>query len=762
MKKVFVILAISMLPVVAFAQTQSGKVRTAGTSANKGEPIEGVAIKMSGDYNSVLSDAKGAFEVRMVGLRNGDPIAVERVFKPGYVLLDDNYLGTEKSFSTKVPLEIVMKSKSQIERERRKIEETAYANANVRYESRIRQLDSALKASLISAEDRQKELEKLQEQYQAYESLIESLSKHYSMMDYDTMSDIDAEINRCIILGHLHRADSLLNSKGNMSHRINDYQEESHLIAKAENELEVAKRRLQVKKQALLQQKQGLATDLYNKYTISISNFELDSAEYYILARASLDTANVSWQLDAGHFLENYSGKYQQAYEIYVKALKIAEQNNYNPDAIGSLYNAIGILMNSLGHYTEAMQMLQIAKKAYELNPDQKHPNKAAVRNNIAGVYGSMMQADSMLVYAQEALKINQAYFGDNSRECAFNLNMIGNAYEMRGEKQKALEMYNKVIDIYRMSDGEQSLYVALSYNNIASVYKSMGNLDMAIATDKKAWEILMKITDVGSIHRITVSSNLAVYSFAAGDLNGALEWIERAIAELEYGKSNMTLLQKCYKEKGRYLIAHGRYNEALVSYDKGLSCANNPLIEMEITIDKASLLENFGFLPEALDCYKALLNKYESDASTDVKLAAETRVDLDGYINQLYIKILQSNAYDTEQTSRIRDEYNRFLEDKIYLFVVTSPDGAASKAGLSGTNYLIRLNEWEIDSLVDFYQYSSTLSGKEKNVVLFTPEGVKALTFENKIGARMYMDRIPKEWKVQIMSEYRNWLHSK
>ena len=28
MKKVFVILAISMLPVVAFAQTQSGKVRT--------------------------------------------------------------------------------------------------------------------------------------------------------------------------------------------------------------------------------------------------------------------------------------------------------------------------------------------------------------------------------------------------------------------------------------------------------------------------------------------------------------------------------------------------------------------------------------------------------------------------------------------------------------------------------------------------------------------------------------------------------------
>ena len=187
MKKVFVILAISMLPVVAFAQTQSGKVRTAGTSANKGEPIEGVAIKMSGDYNSVLSDAKGAFEVRMVGLRNGDPIAVERVFKPGYVLLDDNYLGTEKSFSTKVPLEIVMKSKSQIERERRKIEETAYANANVRYESRIRQLDSALKASLISAEDRQKELEKLQEQYQAYESLIESLSKHYSMMDYDTM-----------------------------------------------------------------------------------------------------------------------------------------------------------------------------------------------------------------------------------------------------------------------------------------------------------------------------------------------------------------------------------------------------------------------------------------------------------------------------------------------------------------------------------------------------------------------------------------------
>jgi tetratricopeptide (TPR) repeat protein len=373
-----------------------------------------------------------------------------------------------------------------------------------------------------------------------------------------------------------------------------------------------------------------------------------------------------------------------------------------------------------------------------------------------------MMQADSMLIYAQEALKINQAYFGEGSRECAFNLNMIAMAYDMKGDKQAALEIFNEVIDIFRVADGDLSLYVALTYNNMAGVYVDMGNYNMGIDADKKAWDILVQITDEGSIHRANVASNLAVYFRDAGNLSVALDWVEHSITELECGKSNMSILQLCYKLKAELLISLGRYEDALMSCDKGLDCWNNPANELKITITKASLLERFGYMLEALNSYKSLLSKYDLARPEDVEFPVEIRRDIDGYINQIYIKILQSCIYDTEQMSNIRNEYNLFLEDKIYLYIVTSSDGPAAKAGLSGVNYLLRLNEWDVDSILDLYQYSSTLAGKEKHVVLYTPDGVREVTFENRMGAQIYMDRIPREWKPQIINEYRNWLQDK
>lgn len=761
MKKVSAILTLLVVPFLSFAQIQSGKVRTAGTLTNKGEPISGVSIKMCGNYNLVLSNQQGNFEVQMTGLKNGDPISVERVFKPGYVLLDENYIYSEKSFSTRVPLEIVMKSKALIEKERREIEETAYANINTLYEQRLCQLDSALRESLISAEDKQKELEILQEQYQAYESLITTLSKHYSMMDYDIMSDIDVEINRCIRDGDLLRADSLLNSKGKLDRRINNYLEEVQLVANAEKELEKAKKRLSARKNDLQHIKKSLAVDLFNKYAISLGRFNQDSAEYYILARANLDTTNVDWQLDAGYFLENYSGKYQEAYGIYLKTLRIAEQNDYNPEAVGNIYNSLGVLMNSLGQYSTAMQFLQKAKELYDLNPNLHHPNKAAVRNNIAGVYGSLRQADSMLVYAQEALLINQTNFGEMSKECAVNWNMIANAYDMKGDHQAALEIYKELISIYSINEGKESLYVALTYNNIASSYARIGNLAMAIDALTISWDIILKITDQGNIHRATIASNAAIYLSKAGRSREAVEWIDRAIDVLEAGHSNMSLLQLCYQKKGIFLVDLGLYDAAVECYDKGLACWNSPDVELDIMVNKAYLLERFGYMQEALTGYKELLNKYEFNKPVEVEFTDDMRRNLDGYINQLYIKILQTRSYDSDMLSMIEDEYKSFLRNKIYLFVVASPEGPAGKVGLSGINYLLKMNDWDADCLVDFFYYSPTLSGKEKDVVLFTPDGIKQFTFKDKLGAHIYMDRIPDEWKTMIMNEYQLWQHN-
>ena len=110
-KKLFaalLLLAFSMVGTdSAFSQNQNGFVRTVARPDAPSIRLQGVVVRPQGDYNPVMSDEQGLFQVLMPGYKNGAPYALIGINKGGYELRDPELVGRQLPFSSSVPLEII-------------------------------------------------------------------------------------------------------------------------------------------------------------------------------------------------------------------------------------------------------------------------------------------------------------------------------------------------------------------------------------------------------------------------------------------------------------------------------------------------------------------------------------------------------------------------------------------------------------------------------------------------------------------------------
>ena len=212
MKKLIFLLICVGIAVSAVGQTQKGHVRTIGRPGKPGRPLPGATVRWKGIVNTAISQADGSFAVTMTGKKDGDPIALHSVQCKGYQLKDKGLLGRPQVFSTRVPIEIVMVNTEQLEADKRLIEKKAYDVAEQNYKKKLKTLQEQANSKKISAEQYRKDLQQLQNKYEAYQALISDMADRYARTDYDQLDSIDYQINVCIENGELERADSLIHT----------------------------------------------------------------------------------------------------------------------------------------------------------------------------------------------------------------------------------------------------------------------------------------------------------------------------------------------------------------------------------------------------------------------------------------------------------------------------------------------------------------------------------------------------------------------
>lgn len=210
--KILSIISVLLFALPLSAQVQQGYVKTLGRPGAPGKPLQGVTIRVRGVMNALVSDANGSFKIQATGKKDGDALIINSINKNGYELKDKEIVGRSLVFSSRVPIQLVMVSSSQLAADKKRIEDNAYKVAENNYKKKVAELEKQKKQKELSAKDYETQLQELETRYENYMALVGDMAERYALTDYDELDSIDIQINECIENGELDKADSLIHS----------------------------------------------------------------------------------------------------------------------------------------------------------------------------------------------------------------------------------------------------------------------------------------------------------------------------------------------------------------------------------------------------------------------------------------------------------------------------------------------------------------------------------------------------------------------
>ena len=550
MKKLILISVLLLLSLSAAAQTQTGYVRTLERPHQASVGLEGVTVNILEYPNAIVTKKKGRFSFSIPGKKQGTSFTVSRIEKKGYTLVDKQLRGRRYAYSADVPLEIVMVSNQQLEKDKRQIEKKAIDKAKKNYEQQIASLEKQLQEQAITEQEHGEQLERLAQDYENYIGLIDKMAERYALTDYKGLSDINRRINECIENAELERADSLINSKGDFCQREQELRTQMELNRKAAEVLAQSQRDAEYKLN-------DLAQDYYNKYTIFAANYQNDSAAYYLERRANLsDTTNVEWLYDVACYLKDIGNidkamsLFMRAHNQYVKSGAIDIRHALILETIADIYyiynhncersvqyythaidafEKINYLHPHLVHCYDYLALGLIVVQASNNKATTNDVNKALISSKIGGRYdndsippvffGSNIIMNRII--DSQTIDVENVYLGEVIAFGNDDVKKLFNYYE------RAL---NKVDSVYG-SDSERYAKVQVAYGNALMRYsKDNEGKDRALKCYQTAYQVFTNIDsmhpDLGDLYK----SLAPIYLRIKKDTIAAINYYHKAI----------------------------------------------------------------------------------------------------------------------------------------------------------------------------------------------------------------------------------------
>ena len=345
MKRLLWIALCTCMTLAALAQKQQGIVRTIERPGQKSVGINGVTIKINEYPNAIVSGKGGKFSFTIQGKRQGDRCLVTRVEKKGYTLIDKM---PSFAYSISTPVEIVMVSNKQLQQDEKRIRDKATEKAEANYNKRIAELERQLQEKTISEEKYREQLQHVFDGYENYIKMIDDMARRYAMTDYKGISDINRQIQECIENAELERADSLINSKGDINRRKKELEDKRDIKQKIDSLQLVLEKEIDFSTNEL-------ANDFYSKHLICASRYNNDSAAYYLEERANLDTTNMKWQNEAGNYIRDYTTDYNKSLFYFNRLLRLSVLKGISY-RIAQAYNNIGQVFFIEGDFERAIE----------------------------------------------------------------------------------------------------------------------------------------------------------------------------------------------------------------------------------------------------------------------------------------------------------------------------------------------------------------------------------------------------------------------
>ena len=570
--KLMIFLSVLMSYTFVCAQTQQGYVKTKGRLGNNGTVIagtrlQGATVIVKGG-NSVVSRNNGTFSLAIPA----NSYFLQNVQKQGYVLTDPDVLSRQYDWS-KNPLVLVLETSSQQADDKLAAERKIRRTLQRQLQDKEDEIEALKEQQKLSEEEYRKQLQEIYAQQENNERLIREMADRYSRMDFDEVDEFNRRIGSLILEGKLTEADSLINAKGDINSRVAQLRQHQEANALAEQELRKMQKKI-AKSKALTQKVlEDLAQDCYSKFEIFKLQHLNDSAAYYIELRASLDTTNIKWLLDAGNFVEEYLSKNFIAMQYYQSALfQIKERYTYDDGLLNRVLNDMGLLYEKEDSLTQALICFEEAKSYLEKDDVS---GLSAVYRNIGSVFLRRGELAKTQEYYGKALKLELERAEVDRNNLAGAYTNLGVLYSHQGKYEQARECHQKALDNWLALGSEETPSVALAYHNLASVFNTMGKYEQTMECENKSQAIYQTIYEKNHPAIANSYNELGAISHRRGDYDSAARYYTNAVEIYKeiYGAhhSDVALilnnLGQVYQSKSDFKKAHENYNAALAIY---------------------------------------------------------------------------------------------------------------------------------------------------------------------------------------------------
>ena len=562
MKKFFLLSTALMLSLFTIAQTQQGYVKTKGRIVNgqlvPGQGLKGATISVKGRTAVLVNADDGAFSFPVPETQ----FCLDSVKKKGYQLVDMDACPRNYKYSGN-PLYIVMETPDQQLQDKLTAERKIRRNLQKQLQEREDEIEELKAQQQISDEEYRQALQKLYADQESNEQLISDMAKRYSELDYDQLDEFYRQVSFFIENGKLVKADSMLNTKGDLSKQVEEQLQKGQAIQEQEIQLNQAKA-------VHAAGQDELARRCYSYFETFAAQHLNDTAAYYLELRANLDTTNVDWLKDAGDFLVSYVADFEKALKYYHSGLRQAQlQLGEENMQTSEIYLGIGRLAYYQFDYETALENIT---KAININQSvfgENHPNTAMSYNHLGIVYIGMEDFDKAMECFNKALAI----LGDNHPDRTSCYTYIGILYAIKNDCDKALEYYNKALRIKESLSEKESIEVSTIYSNIGAAYNRIGDYDHALENYKVALDINKKI--LGKNHPGTAFDYLSI-AWANFDLQNyekAMENFDNTLSIMEaVAGENHPYVASVYSGYGNIYLQQGDYDKALYHFNKSLS----------------------------------------------------------------------------------------------------------------------------------------------------------------------------------------------
>ncbi|HKQ05103.1 MAG TPA: FxSxx-COOH system tetratricopeptide repeat protein [Blastocatellia bacterium] len=182
------------------------------------------------------------------------------------------------------------------------------------------------------------------------------------------------------------------------------------------------------------------------------------------------------------------------------------------------------------GRYHDVRAQLEKAWAAFEQSNSGDLALKAHILNDLGFSYFQLGDYKRALELYQKALEIRQELFGNKHPDTATSFNNVGITYDNLGDYKRALEFEQKALEIRQELSSDKHPDTATSFDNVGSIYGYLGDPKRALELKQKALEIRQEL--FGDKHPDTATSfnNIGSTYDSLGDYKRALEFEQKAL----------------------------------------------------------------------------------------------------------------------------------------------------------------------------------------------------------------------------------------